>query len=281
MAVAPQSVEPRLSPEAIPAPLDRRSLNAPNIITLSRFVLAIILFGLIDVGGWWITATLIFVVAAATDFIDGWLARRYGQITVLGRVLDPFVDKIIICGSFIFLQKWGESGVTAWMTFIIVAREMFITSLRTFLEQRGKDFSAKWSGKIKMILQCAAVPCCLLSLSPEFREWLTVAFPGGPENYHLLFVGFRTVLGYDRRYGVQRRRVHVAGVPHAHADARLMRPAPIRLPLPCALEYRHEQMLVGGGRRCVGEWMSRIPAVGAGDRGGAQLRELSEGSPAE
>ena len=195
MAVAPQSVESRRSPDAIPAPLDRRSLNAPNIITLSRFVLAIVLFGLIDIGGWWITATLVFVVAAATDFVDGWLARRYGQITVLGRVLDPFVDKIIICGSFIFLQKWADSGVTAWMTFIIVAREMFITSLRTFLEQRGKDFSAKWSGKIKMILQCAAVPCCLLGLSPEFREWLTLRFAGGgPEGYMVLFIGLRNVI---------------------------------------------------------------------------------------
>jgi CDP-diacylglycerol--glycerol-3-phosphate 3-phosphatidyltransferase len=102
-------------------------------------------------------------------------------VTVLGRIMDPFVDKIIICGAFIFLQgkasqgTAGEvlsSGITGWMTFVIVARELFITSLRAFLEQRGKDFSAKWSGKIKMGLQCLAVPMCLLSLSPEFNAWL-------------------------------------------------------------------------------------------------------------
>lgn len=172
MAVAPQSVESRRPQEPLPAPLDRRSLNAPNIITLSRFVLAIVLFVLIDVSGWWRAATVVFVVAATTDFLDGWLARKYGQVTVLGRVLDPFVDKIIICGAFIFLQKWPASGVTAWMTFLILAREMFITSLRSFLEQRGKDFSAQWSGKIKMIVQCTAVPFCLLSLSGEFLGWL-------------------------------------------------------------------------------------------------------------
>ncbi len=98
-----------------------------------------------------------------------WLVST-AQVTVLGRILDPFVDKIIICGSFIFLLAWPKSGVTAWVTFVIVAREMFITQLRAFLEQRGTDFSAKWSGKIKMVVQCAAVPLCLLSLSRDFME---------------------------------------------------------------------------------------------------------------
>ena len=155
--------------------MDRRSLNAPNLITVSRFVLSIVLFVLIDATGWWRTAAIVFVVAALTDYIDGYLARKYGQVTVLGRILDPFVDKIIICGAFIFLQKWEQSGISAWMTFIIIARELLITSLRAFLEQRGKDFSAKWSGKIKMVVQCAAVPLCLLSLSEPFAaalpEW--------------------------------------------------------------------------------------------------------------
>jgi len=117
----------------------------------------------------------VFIVAALTDYLDGYLARKYGQVTVLGRILDPFVDKIIICGAFVFLQKWDGSGITAWMTFIIIARELLITSLRAFLEQRGKDFSARWSGKIKMVVQCVAVPLCLLSLSTPFLaslpEW--------------------------------------------------------------------------------------------------------------
>lgn len=158
--------------QAPPAPLDRRSLNLPNAITLSRLVLAIVLFVLIDADGWWRTAAVVFVLAAFTDFLDGWLARRHGQVTTLGRILDPFVDKIIICGAFIFLLHKPDSGVTGWITFLIVAREMFITSLRAFLEQSGRDFSAMWSGKIKMVLQCAAVPLCLLSPSPDFQEWL-------------------------------------------------------------------------------------------------------------
>jgi CDP-diacylglycerol--glycerol-3-phosphate 3-phosphatidyltransferase len=169
----PTMTDPRLSAASAPPPIaDRRSLNLPNLITVSRFVLSLVLFVLIDLDGWWRTAAVVFVVAAFTDFLDGYLARKYGQVTVLGRILDPFVDKIIICGSFIFLQgKTAEgldSGVTDWMTFVIVAREMFITGLRAVLEQHGRDFSAKWSGKIKMIVQCATVPLCLLTLSRVF-----------------------------------------------------------------------------------------------------------------
>ena len=150
--------------------IDARSLNLPNAITLSRFVLALVLFGLISTNRYWRTSAVVFVIAALTDFLDGYLARKHGQVTVLGRILDPFVDKIIICGSFIFLMAWENSGVGAWVTFAIVAREMFITQLRAFMEQRGTDFSAKWSGKIKMGFQCVAVPLCLLSLSPEFLD---------------------------------------------------------------------------------------------------------------
>ena len=169
---------PPTQPSGPPQLFDRKSLNLPNLITVSRFVLAMILFVLIDMDGWWRTAAGLFVLAAFTDFLDGYLARKYGQITVLGRILDPFVDKLIICGAFIFLQgkTSGEltSGVTGWMTFVIVAREMFITSLRAVLEQYGRDFSAKWSGKLKMFLQCVAVPLCLLSLSELFLADLSV-----------------------------------------------------------------------------------------------------------
>ncbi len=151
-------------------PIDMHSLNVPNTLTLSRFVLALVLFALIDYDGWWRLSAALFIVAASTDFLDGYYARKYGQVTVLGRVLDPFVDKIIIGGSFIFLLRHDDSGVTTWMAFIIIGREMFVTSLRAILERHGTDFSAQWSGKVKMGLQCVAVPLSLLSLSPEFRE---------------------------------------------------------------------------------------------------------------
>lgn len=142
--------------------------NLPNLITVSRLVLSLVLFIIIYLEGWWKTSAALFVLAAATDFLDGYFARKYNQVTTLGRILDPFVDKIIICGAFIFLLERGpESGINAWFVLIIIGREMFITSLRGFLEQHGRDFSASWSGKIKMGVQCVAVILCLLSLSKE------------------------------------------------------------------------------------------------------------------
>jgi len=77
--------------------------NLPNTITVSRLVLSLMLFVMIYLEGWWKTSALLFIIAAATDFLDGYFARKYNQVTTLGRILDPFVDKIIICGAFIFL----------------------------------------------------------------------------------------------------------------------------------------------------------------------------------
>ncbi len=166
-------------------PIHRDALNIPNLITLSRLVLAVVLFVLIYVKAFWITAAVLFVVAASTDALDGYIARKYGMVTALGRILDPFVDKIIVCGAFIFLlekkvdlanglETW--SGVNAWMVIIVIGREMFVTSLRGFLEQQGHDFSASLSGKLKMATQCVAVTMSLLSLSPDvasqsFNMW--------------------------------------------------------------------------------------------------------------
>lgn len=166
--------EPRQTPSS-----QRVIWNIPNAITMSRLVLSLVLFMLIDVQGFWITAAILFVFAASTDFLDGYIARKYGMITILGRIMDPFVDKIIVCGSFLFLLGVAdESGVTAWMALVVIGREMFISSLRGFLEKQGQDFSAAWSGKVKMTLQSVAVTFSLLSLSPDyfFRDtWFIIS----------------------------------------------------------------------------------------------------------
>jgi CDP-diacylglycerol--glycerol-3-phosphate 3-phosphatidyltransferase len=140
------------------------ALNVPNIITLSRLVLALFLFWLIDIGGHWLAACVVFIIAAATDAIDGYVARRYGLVTKIGRIFDPFVDKVIIGGAFLFLAVKPDSGVNAWMVLAVLGREMFVTSLRSVLESEGKDFSATMSGKLKMVVQCAAVAASLLHL---------------------------------------------------------------------------------------------------------------------
>lgn len=134
-----------------------RVFNVPNQLTAARLVLSFVLFGLIAAELWrW--CIVVFAVAAFTDWLDGYLARRQGISSALGRVFDPLVDKVLICGAYIFLLRIAErTGVAPWMVTIIVARELIITGLRSFLENQGVTFGADWLGKLKMGLQCAAL----------------------------------------------------------------------------------------------------------------------------
>jgi CDP-diacylglycerol--glycerol-3-phosphate 3-phosphatidyltransferase len=152
----------------------RTVFNVPNQLTSIRLVLAIVLFALIPYEHY-LAAMWVFIVAAGTDWIDGFYARRYNQVTTLGRILDPFVDKIIICGTFISLAGIEGSGIARWMAVVVVGRELLVTALRSFLEQQGADFSATLSGKLKMVLQCIAVVLSLYRLSygaAPIPEWL-------------------------------------------------------------------------------------------------------------
>ena len=137
--------------------------NLPNQITTARIVLAVIMFVSLHFR-WYGPALGLFVVAAGTDWLDGYFARSYGQITQLGRVLDPLADKLIICGAFIFLSSMEKSGIPAWLTVVVVGRELIVTVVRSFLEQRGHDFSANMPGKLKMVFQCGVVIASLSSL---------------------------------------------------------------------------------------------------------------------
>jgi CDP-diacylglycerol--glycerol-3-phosphate 3-phosphatidyltransferase len=138
-------------------------LNVPNQITLARLVLAIVVFVLL-MRELYLAAMIVFLVAAATDWVDGYWARKYDQVTQLGRILDPFVDKFIICGTFIFLVAEESSGIHAWVAVAVTMREMGVTVIRSFLEQQGKDFSAKWAGKWKMVFQCVLAVMAIFAL---------------------------------------------------------------------------------------------------------------------
>jgi CDP-diacylglycerol--glycerol-3-phosphate 3-phosphatidyltransferase len=138
-------------------------LNVPNALTGVRFLLAIVVFVLIPLEQY-LAAMIVFLLAASTDWIDGWWARKFNQVTKLGRMLDPFVDKIIICGAFIYLAAERGSGIAPWMAVVVVGREMLVTAIRSFIEQQGGDFSAQFAGKLKMLFQCAAVVASLLAL---------------------------------------------------------------------------------------------------------------------
>jgi len=157
--------------------------NVPNQLTIARLVLSVFCFVFLALD-WYLTALVLFIIAAGTDWVDGFWARRYGQITQLGRIMDPFADKIIICGAFIFLAavppaangttKLPASEIMAWMAVVVVARELLVTALRSFFEEHGTDFSAQWPGKWKMLLQCAAVA---VSLAQLWYYGFSSAFP--------------------------------------------------------------------------------------------------------
>jgi CDP-diacylglycerol--glycerol-3-phosphate 3-phosphatidyltransferase len=167
--------------------------NVPNTLTAIRFVLAIAVMALIPLG-YYAWANVIFVVAASTDWMDGYWARKYGQVTKFGRIFDPFVDKVIICGSFIALVGVAESPVLSWMATIVVARELLVTSLRGMIEGAGGDFSASWLGKWKMVFQCGAVVSTLLLLTyAEPPAWLNIV------TYGLVWLSILITLysGYD------------------------------------------------------------------------------------
>jgi CDP-diacylglycerol--glycerol-3-phosphate 3-phosphatidyltransferase len=171
----------RKRPERLLASL----FNLPNQLTLMRLLLAVVLFVMIDLGHFW-TAFVLFVVAGGTDWLDGYFARKYGLVTTLGRMLDPFVDKVIVCGTYVYLVSIPELtqipwGLRAWMVVVIVGREMLVTALRSFLEERGSDFSANMLGKIKMVLQCFAAGTALFYLAfhpgmvrPDWLWWVLV-----------------------------------------------------------------------------------------------------------
>ena len=144
-------------------PRSNKLFNVPNQLTAIRFTLAIVVFALIPLQ-YYLAALIVFLIAASTDWVDGYWARRFNQVTQVGRILDPFVDKIIICGTFILLGAEPASGIAAWMAVVVVGRELLVTALRSFIEQSGGDFSANLSGKLKMVLQCAAVVASLLAL---------------------------------------------------------------------------------------------------------------------
>ena len=143
--------------------------NVPNQITAMRLVLAIVVFVLIPLENY-LLAMVLFSIAAATDWMDGYWARKYNQVTRLGRVFDPFVDKVIICGTYILLaadgnqQQFGLWGIVGWMAVVVAARELLVTVIRSQIEKEGGDFSAKWAGKWKMGFQCGAVIATLLAL---------------------------------------------------------------------------------------------------------------------
>lgn len=136
-------------------------VNVPNLLSAARLPLAVVLFACI-VYKEWLVGLVIFLVATATDWLDGWWARKYGPLTLVGRNLDPLADKVLVCGAFIYLIPVDGAGIDPWMATVVVGRELVVTGIRGIVEATGKKFGADWFGKLKMGLQCAVIIGVLL-----------------------------------------------------------------------------------------------------------------------
>ena len=160
-------------------------LNLPNALASLRILLAPLMFWIIlnpelftDNGfhiTWnYYTASLLFVLASATDFFDGYIARQWNQMTVLGAILDPLADKMLTLAAFLGLMMIGEAS--AWAIYIIIVRELFITGIRTVAVSEGISVKASWAGKVKTVAQMIAIGFLLMHW-PFGAEllWIAVA----------------------------------------------------------------------------------------------------------
>jgi CDP-diacylglycerol--glycerol-3-phosphate 3-phosphatidyltransferase len=140
--------------------------HLPNQLTLLRLVMAVAFFATLETAvpgaetpeqraRWGIIAMVLFILGAVTDALDGWLARRWHAVSAFGRIMDPFVDKVLVLGAFLYLAAMPlgsdgplpplETGVATWMAATMLARELLVTSLRGWLEANRSRFRSRCS----------------------------------------------------------------------------------------------------------------------------------------
>jgi CDP-diacylglycerol---glycerol-3-phosphate 3-phosphatidyltransferase len=169
------------------------SVNLPNSITLSRifsiplliWILTTSRFSSLD-GTKELLASAVFIAAAITDGIDGYLARKRAQITTMGMLLDPLADKLLIAAAFIVLVQFNPSLVPAWIAVVIIGREFLVSGLRSIAASEGFTIEASDLGKFKMVVQIVSVVAVILD--HRWKEW-----PIGPYIFSVHWVAFLAI----------------------------------------------------------------------------------------
>jgi CDP-diacylglycerol---glycerol-3-phosphate 3-phosphatidyltransferase len=140
-----------------------------NRITVVRALLTVAVWALVACAAsgdarCWAPAFTLFVLTAATDVLDGAVARRWGDVTVFGRIADPLVDKLLVVGTLVLLLEAdvAREVLPAWVVVLVVVRELIVTALRGAVEAGGASFAAASWGKAKMLAQCVALGAVLL-----------------------------------------------------------------------------------------------------------------------
>jgi CDP-diacylglycerol---glycerol-3-phosphate 3-phosphatidyltransferase len=141
----------------VPRSLRREFLNTPNAITLVRIAMIPIFlyFTWAESKVNSFTAGIVYAVTGTTDFLDGWVARKTGRVTVIGKFLDPLADKLIVMAALVMLVHLGR--VAAWVVIVVMAREFMVTGLRTIAMSEGIVIAAGQEGKHKTAFQVAAI----------------------------------------------------------------------------------------------------------------------------
>lgn len=154
-------------------------MNLPNQLTVARLLLTFVFVALLSIEGLphgGTAALIVFSIAAFTDFLDGYLARKHSLITNFGKLMDPLADKILMCAGFVLLACM--SFIPAWIVIVILAREFLVTGLRLLATAEGVVLAADSLGKYKTIFQIVTVIYFLLIIAarePAFG-WLNPVF---------------------------------------------------------------------------------------------------------
>ena len=138
-------------------------MNLPNKLTMGRMLAVPVFIAALMLGHNY-AATVIFVLAALTDMLDGMIARRYDLVTNFGKIMDPLADKLLVISALVCLVELGV--VPGWMVVVVLAREFAVTGLRTVAAAEGTVIAAGTTGKVKTILQMIAIPALLLENWP-------------------------------------------------------------------------------------------------------------------
>ncbi len=171
--------------ELSPEKMSTQVWNLPNALTLLRIFLVpfLVVVLLTKFEGREFVGLGIFLLAAITDFFDGWLARRYNQMTRLGALLDPIADKLLMSAAFISLVEMDPQHVPAWMVVIIIGREFAVSGLRSIAAQQGVTIAASPLGKGKLISQVIAISLLILGyqlgelrLTGKIALWAVMLF---------------------------------------------------------------------------------------------------------
>jgi CDP-diacylglycerol--glycerol-3-phosphate 3-phosphatidyltransferase len=172
-------------------------LNLPNVLTLLRIlavpVIVVALLGETPNGD--ALAAGVFALAALSDGLDGYIARRRQDVTTFGKLMDPLADKLLIIAALVSLVSLGR--LAAWVAMVIIARELAVTGLRAVAAEQGVVISASWLGKLKTALQVAAV-FALIIWNPS---------PVAVDVLVYLAVAVTVISGADYFFGL-RRRLH-------------------------------------------------------------------------